>query len=229
MKNKCLVFILMFFYLLILNCNIVLAETCCDDRVNISSNTMVDVTPDIAYIEFIVNGYGNTALEATNKAANKLFIIKKVLLNSGINGDELKTISYNLNRKYTSDGHENGYVSSNSIQVRLIDISKIGETIDKLSSTDIDSITGVYYSISDREIYQNQLLDKAIKNARQQASIVANASGRSLGKLLSATISNFNDIVRIRSEKMSVNEIATDINSNKITLSINIETSFALK
>ena len=73
---------------------------------------------------------------------------------------------------------------------------KLGTVIDKISGAGVDTINNVSFSVSNKSLYRNQLLAQAVENARQQAAVVANAGGRTLGKLLSASISSYNNFER---------------------------------
>ena len=78
------------------------------------------------------------------------------------------------------------------------------------------------------------LLAKAVENARQQAAVVANAGGRTLGTLLSASFSTVNQVERSATRPM-LNKMATadshaptQIEAKNITISVNVNTVFKL-
>ena len=78
------------------------------------------------------------------------------------------------------------------------------------------------------------LLAKAVENARQQAAVVANAGGRTLGTLLSASFSTVNQVERsaarpmLNKMAMADSNVPTQIEAKNITISVNVNTVFKL-
>ena len=159
--------------------------------ISVSANATIEVAPDTAVISFDVNGKGRTAAEATNAAASKMEGVRHNLLGCNILGSDITTTSYTLYPDTDIKGKITGYTASNSVRIKLKDITKLGPVIDKISAASVDTINNISFSVSSRELYRNKLLAQAVENARQQAAVVANAGGRTLGKLLSANISSY--------------------------------------
>ena len=159
--------------------------------ISVSANATIEVAPDTAVISFDVNGKGRTAAEATNAAASKMEGVRHNLLGCNILGSDITTASYTLYPDTDIKGKITGYTASNSVRIKLKDITKLGPVIDKISAAGVDTINNISFSVSSRELYRNRLLAQAVENARQQAAVVANAGGRTLGKLLSANISSY--------------------------------------
>ena len=94
----------------------------------------------------------------------------------------------------------------------------------------------ISFSVSSRELYRNKLLAQAVENARQQAAVVANAGGRTLGKLLSANISTYssgmgrsygNMKLMAASDRAVAPE--TSISAQEITIKASVDTVFAME
>lgn len=160
-------------------------------HISVSASASIEVAPDTATISFDVNGKGSTAAEATSAAAQKMDAVRHNLLGCNILSNDITTSSYTLYPDTDVKGKVTGYTASNSVRIKLKDIQKLGSVIDKISVAGIDSINDIDFSISNRDMYRNTLLAQATQNARQQAAVVANAGGRTLGKLLSASITNY--------------------------------------
>ena len=87
-----------------------------------------------------------------------------------------------------------------------------------------------------RELYRNRLLAQAVENARQQAAVVANAGGRTLGKLLSANISTYSGGIERSYGNMKLMAAAdraaapeTSIAAQEITIKASVDTVFAME
>lgn len=204
--------------------------------ISVSANATLEVTPDTAVISFDVNGRGRTAAEATNAAAIKMDNVQRNLLGCNILGSDITTTSYTLYPDTDIKGKITGYTASNSVRIKLKDIAKLGPVIDKISAAGVDTINNISFSVSNRELYRNRLLAQAVENARQQAAVVANAGGRTLGKLLSANINSYssgmersygNMKLMAASDRATAPE--TSIAAQKITIKASVDTVFAME
>ena len=198
--------------------------------ISVSANATIDVAPDTAVISFDVNGKGRTADEATSASAAKMDSVKHNLLGCNILGSDITTTSYTLYPDTDIKGKITGYTASNSVRIKLKDIAKLGPVIDKISAAGVDTIKNI--SFSDR----NKLLAQAVENARQQAAVVANAGGRTLGKLLSANISTYSGGMERSYGNMKLMAAAdraaapeTSIAAQEITIKASVDTVFAME
>lgn len=204
--------------------------------ISVSANATIEVTPDTAVISFDVNGKGRTAAEATNAAASKMEGVRHNLLGCNILGSDITTASYTLYPDTDIKGKITGYTASNSVRIKLKYITKLGPVIDKISAAGVDTINNISFSVSSRELYRNRLLAQAVENARQQAAVVANAGGRTLGKLLSANISSYSGSMERSYGNMKLMAAAdraaapeTSIAAQEITIKASVDTVFAME
>lgn len=204
--------------------------------ISVSANASIEVAPDTAVISFDVNGKGRTAAEATNAAASKMEGIRHNLLGCNILGSDITTASYTLYPDTDIKGKITGYTASNSVRIKLKDITKLGPVIDKISTAGVDTINNISFSVSSRDLYRNKLLAQAVENARQQAAVVANAGGRTLGKLLSANISSYSGGLERSYGNMKLMAAAdraaapeTSIAAQEITIKASVDTVFAME
>ena len=204
--------------------------------ISVSANATIEVAPDTAVISFDVNGKGRTAAEATNAAASKMEGVRHNLLGCNILGSDITTTSYTLYPDTDIKGKITGYTASNSVRIKLKDVAKLGPVIDKISAAGVDTINNISFSVSSRELYRNRLLAQAVENARQQAAVVANAGGRTLGKLLSANISSYSGGLERSYGNMKLMAAAdraaapeTSIAAQEITIKASVDTVFAME
>jgi hypothetical protein len=71
------------------------------------------------------------------------------------------------------------------IQVRLHDLSRVGAVIDTALALGITEISNVTFSATDTRAAQDSAVREATLLAREQAEVVAHASGGHLGRVLS--------------------------------------------
>lgn len=208
------------------------------DCVTVSANAVMEVAPDTAYLYFTVEGRDAKAADAVGQAANKMEAVRRSLLGLNIVGQNVSTTNYSMDRSYDSKGRPDGYVVNNSVRVKVTDVGKVGDVIDKISGAGVDHISNVSFTVSNKEVYRSQLLAQAVENGRQQAAVVANAGGRTLGSLLAATIYNVSGFERNianagnmllkTSADMAAGE-ATRIETQNIKLTASVQTIFSLQ
>ena len=205
-------------------------------HINVSATASMEVAPDIAKINFDVNGTGNNASEAAAASASKMEVMRRALLGCNILSDDIITTSYTLYPELNNKGKVTGYTAKNSLTIKVKDIAKAGSVIDKLSSAGIDRINNVTFDVENKSLYRNKLLAQAVENARQEAAVVANAGGRSIGKLLSANINSYNNYPRtygnIMLKAASADEAAapsTNLVAESITLKASVDTVFLMQ
>lgn len=205
-------------------------------HISVSATASMEVAPDMATINFDVNGTGKTSGEATAASASKMEAVRRALLGCNILSEDITTSSYTLYPDLDTKGKTTGYTARNSLSIKVKDISKIGTVIDKISSAGIDRINNVAFDVANKSLYRNKLLAQAVENARQEAAVVANAGGCTLGKLISANINSYNNYPRsygnIMLKAASADEAAapaTSIAAEVITLKANVDTVFAMQ
>lgn len=210
------------------------AEQAETPRISVSASAVIEVAPDTATLLFDVNGKGSDAGSAATASAAKMEGVRRALLGCGLTSGDVTTSSYTLSPDLDSKGKVTGYTARNSVKIKLTDITKLGSVIDKISGAGVDTISNVSFSVSNKSLYRNQLLAQAVENARQQAAVVANAGGRTLGKLLSANIASYNNFDRSYGNvmlKAAAAEAApaTNIAAEDITIRASVDTVFAMQ
>lgn len=76
------------------------------------------------------------------------------------------------------------YRVSESIEVRISDVSKVGDVIDALLALRITDISPIQFSATDIRDAQESALREATTQARAKAELIATASGSRLGRIL---------------------------------------------
>lgn len=233
---KKLFLILLMLCLSILSSTTALAATSDVPHISVSATASMEVAPDIANISFDVNGKGSNASEAATASAAKMDNVRRLLLSCNLTREDIITTSYTIYPELDNKGKTKGYIARNSLAIKVKDITKVGTVIDKLSSAGIDSINNVTFDVANKSLYRNKLLAQAVEKARQEAAVVANAGGCSLGRLLSASINSYNNYPRSYANIMLKADAAgaeaapvTNLVAESINLKAIVDTVFALQ
>ena len=233
---KKLFLILLMLCLSILGSTTALAATSDAPHISVSATASMEVAPDIANISFDVNGKGTNASEAATASAAKVDNVRRLLLSCNLTREDIITTSYTIYPELDNKGKTKGYIARNSLAIKVKDITMVGTVIDKLSSAGIDSINNVTFDVANKSLYRNKLLAQAVEKARQEAAVVANAGGCSLGRLLSASINSYNNYPRSYANIMLKADAVgaeaapvTNLVAESINLKASVDTVFALQ
>ncbi|MDP4009529.1 MAG: SIMPL domain-containing protein [Candidatus Shapirobacteria bacterium] len=139
----------------------------------------------------IFNDKKEVAVDEVNKKINELIdSVKKF----GIPTEDIKTQNMSVyqqqdpmmpgQKRPTTQGQ---WVVNNSIEITLRDADKAQELADLLNSSGANNVYGPNFRMDDTNKIENTLFDGAMKDARKKAELIAKASGRKLGKVMSVS------------------------------------------
>jgi len=161
----------------------------------------VTAVPDVAQTTFNIQERGATQ-EAAREAANtKQTQAINELKKLGVKEENIKTVGFYVNPNYEPDpitgtattdsmslpirqNAQNGYVANVTTTVKAESVETLNKAIDALTTIGIN-VGGVEYTFDDREKYVLEAQNKAIEQAKAQASDWAKAAGVKLGKVIS--------------------------------------------
>jgi uncharacterized protein YggE len=146
----------------------------------------VSAQPDEARVQFSVVTMASTAQGASTQNANQVTAVLAALRSVlGPNAD-LKTLSYSLNPNYSTprDGTQPiiiGYTASNTVEVRMGDLSLIGRVIDTGIQAGANRVQGLTFGLKDDQPLRLQALKLATTQAKAHADAMASGLGLKTG------------------------------------------------
>lgn len=216
-------------------------------RISVNTSSNMEVSPDIAEITFEVK---TSDIKSMQKATlenkntyNKVYEQLNAMINQ-INGDYIKTSNYNAQPVYSYVNSKKvfeRYEVTNSIIVRTKSIDNIGKMIDEAISKGATNVSNLNFSISKPEVYCDELLTQATKEAKSRAGVVAKALGSNIDGLAnlstSCSANNYNpprfymakNLVADLASGANEETIATSISSGVIKINANVNASFFVK
>ena len=154
--------------------------------------------PDVATFSFTVTETAKTVADAQSAATAKINDALKTVRASGVADKDISTDSYSINPHYEYSGGIcsanycppskqtlTGYDVSETISVKVRDLSKAGDIFSSIGSAGIQSVNGLNFSIDDPSSVQAQARGKAIANAQAKAKQLASQLGVSLVRVVS--------------------------------------------
>ncbi len=154
--------------------------------ITVSGQGKSTVKPDVATVQLGVSverSTASSALDQANRSAARLITAMK---QAGVADDDITTTGLNIWPRYNNGNSIDGYVASNSVSVRVRDISRTGPVVDAAAAAAGDdiSISGVSFSVGDPEQAMAAARADAINNAQKRAGEFAGAAGVKVGAVL---------------------------------------------
>lgn len=153
--------------------------------------------PDIATFSFTVTESAKTVEEAQNKLNGKISKSLDILKDASIDEKDIKTTNYNVYPKYewkevaclaypcpVGKNEMVGYEVNQSITVKVRDLKKVGDLVTKVGKTEVSNISGVDFTIDNKEKYLAEARKEAIAEAKMKAKELSKQLGVRLGKIL---------------------------------------------
>lgn len=139
------------------------------------------VTPDTAMINFSVETTDNETQKAVAENNAKISKITAALKNSLGKDDSIKTSGYSLRPDYSgSTGKRTGYVVSNTLTVKMKDISRVGKIIDEAVQNGATNVSGLSMTLQNKDGVCSALTQKAVAKAKKDAQNVLAPLGKTI-------------------------------------------------
>lgn len=150
------------------------------------------VKPDLAILTLTVMREALTAreaLDANNKAMAEVVAAMKA---SGIADRDLQTAGVQINPRYDYTNKPDGtqeaklaaYQVSNTLTVRVRDLAKTGEILDKSVTLGVNQGGGLVFSNDDPSATLTEARRKAVADAMEKARTLSEAAGVKLGQVM---------------------------------------------
>lgn len=161
-------------------------------RIVVTGEGSVSVPPDYAQVRGGVTTRGKTAKEATEANSKLMAAIVAALQNSGIEQKDIQTAEFSVAPVYAqpqpnSETKLTGFRAANQVNVRIRQLDRLGEILDRLIAAGATDVGKVAFLHSDASKALDQARAAAVADARRKAEIYANAAGVRLGQVVSIT------------------------------------------
>lgn len=156
--------------------------------INVNATATVERQPDRAVLNLAVVSEGETAETASQANANLMTRVITALRDLGLSGSAIRTASLFVHPMYANARNDQpritGYQASNSVQVTIDSIPRVGRITDAAIAAGANQVSGLSFELKDPDAARREALGMAIARARAEAEAVAAAAGRSVGPAL---------------------------------------------
>ena len=154
-------------------------EPAVDAPVVISTgDTILMRAPDRAFVLIGVEGLDGKPANAERKAAETMTAVQAAIKALGFGADVIRTVTFSLQPRYQAGGTR-GYVVRHAIEVRVDDLSKLGDLLDTAAEAKA-AISSLRFDLKDRGRVELEALGMAVKDATARAHTIAAGAGREI-------------------------------------------------
>ena len=192
----------------------------------------VQAVPDTTEFSFTVIGQDASSQAALREASEKLDQALAAIRRNGVEERDIQTSSFTTNPRYAYDEGRAprivGYESNQTITVKVREAENAGEIIAALTDAGVDQVSGLELSVEEDEGFQREAREKAIDDAREEAKLLAEDLGVSLGEVVSFRESHNNTPIHYDRFEAAESSAAPQIPVGENTYRSTVEITFRI-
>lgn len=166
------------------------AAPAAEQVVVVTGSGWVEVQPDRVTIEFTVQSRGKTAAEASDVNAKRTQPVLAALRRLGIPDTAITSAGFAVQPPWDyrrGVRKESESTATHRIRVRVSETRTAGTIVETVLDNGADRIETVSFSASSTDSARQAALTQAVRQARDDAAIMAKAAGGELGPLIEVT------------------------------------------
>jgi uncharacterized protein YggE len=210
------------------------------NTITVAGKGEVVVTPDIATVSFGVTAENLDVAKAQTAATTKMNGIIDLLKKEGVEAKDIKLTNYNIYPRYdylqaqiypyTGKQTLAAYVVSQTVEVKIRDISKAGGILSGVGTLGVTDVSGLTFTVDNQDEVKDEARDLAIVDAKDQAKVLAKGLGVRLVKITAFSESGNYPIYYEMNKSMALGMGGADaaiapqvpMGENKITSNVSI-------
>jgi uncharacterized protein YggE len=213
-----------------------------DRVINVNATGTVQREPEKAVITVAVESDAATAQAAATANARKMEGVFAALRRAGIVPPKVRTIAYEMHPVYAPPTRDNpnpaprvvGYRALNMVLVEVDTIARVGPVIDATVSSGANRIHNLSFELRDSEAARLEALKLATAKARNEAEVLAAATGQRLGPPVSISSSSHFEPRQYRMEAQMRGDVAmapppTPIEAGTLTITATVNIVYRME
>lgn len=203
----------------------------------VSATGSAMVAPDMAILDLSVQKEGKTAREALDANNAAMSEVLAALKSNGIAERDLQTSNFNIQPRYFYPKSSNnqppkqpqivGYIVSNSLTVRIRDLSGVGKILDTSVSLGVNNGGNIRFSTENPEPTIEAARKSAMAKAIAKAKTLTEAAGVGLGRIVEISEQNrgrpvVRSMARMESAMASDRAVPIASGENSYSVTVNV-------
>ena len=161
--------------------------------ISISGEGTATAKPDRATVNSAVVTEGKTAREALDANTAAMAKVIAAYREAGLEERDVSTSGFNIQPRYIYPDKRNGstdvpritgYEVRNSVSLRVRDLSKLGDVLDRAVTSGANQFNGLSFEISDSDQKLDDARKQAFADAKRKAELYAAAANARLGRII---------------------------------------------
>lgn len=207
-------------------------------RIVVTGEGEASVAPDIALLSLSVMREAKTARAALDANNDAMAAVIAAMKASGIADRDLQTAGIQIDPRYNFTNNADGsqraelvaYQVTNTLSVRVRDIDKTGEVLDKAVSLGVNQGGGISFTNDNPAAALTEARKKAVANAIAKAKTLAEAAGVAVGRVLEITDQTFAPApMPINARAFDAARASVPVQSGENTYNVQVNVTFELK
>jgi uncharacterized protein YggE len=167
--------------------------------------------------------------------AEQMAKVMEAIKAAGVSDKDIQTSGISLNPQYRYVENEapkiTGYQASNTVNLKVRDIAKLGKVLDALAAQGSNQINGPSFEIDQPEPVYDEARLAALKKAQARAETYAKSLGLKVRRIVSISEgggNNFRPVPMMAMAKNMDRAESTAVSPGETTLSVNLDVVFEL-
>ena len=213
---------------------ILTANALAENTITVSGGGVVNVPADVAYVHLgviLTDADVTTAMQQVNERINA---ICDALEENGIDSDCISTDYLYITPQYDysedSNGAITGYSVNNTLMIEISDVDSVGDIIDIAFDAGANNFDSISFSRKDKSEARDEALKLAVSDAERKAEVLATASGKQLGAVISIEESDNSYYSTDNFAESSVAaDTSTTVRASQTSVSAQVNITYALE
>ena len=206
--------------------------------ISLDATAKVTATPDIAMTTLGMIATGETVAAAQTANTAVMNQLTARLAELGIASADMRTTNYNIYPQYNYTSEEGrileGYEVSQSVSVKIRDLDKANQVIALAGEVGANSVSGLQFTIDDREVYLEEARMEALKKVYTKAQALSQALGVRIVSIVSyGEYETSGDVSPYMYDKsaygMGGAEATPDIQSGSMDVEMSVNITFEIR
>lgn len=192
--------------------------------------------PDQALVRIGAESRARTPKEAQGANAEAMTAVQQRLTAAGVPKDAIRTVVVSLQQEFDyKDGRQTlrGYLARNVIEVRVDDLSRLGEVLDATVAAGATSIQSLRFDLKERAAAEREALASAVADGMARAEAAAKGAGRTIERVVRIEESGPPSIIRPQGAesfaRMAADAPPTPIAEGEIEIRARVSVTAAMK
>ena len=204
----------------------------------VTGEAEVKAVPDLLIVSLGVATQARTVAEAREQNAQRMQSVTDAVKKLGIPAGDISTSHFAVNPQYDYQERRTpprivGYSVSNQATVRLEDIDRASDLLDRALEAGANSIGNLTFTVKDPAKLKVTAYEQAVRDAQSKAQILARAAGVQVGKIHRLRESGGSPVPVMREFALMaaapMEKRDTPIEPGEVTVQVRVEIQFEIR